>query len=73
LNCPSLIVNRINIQYIRPNENSDTNLIDFFKESQQTFQTNFKDQPAFIDKLDKSLILGDRKDFSLFNRVKLRS
>ena len=34
--------------------------MDFFKESKQTFQTNFKGQPAFIDKLDKSFILGDR-------------
>jgi hypothetical protein len=69
LNCPSLSVNRIDIQYIRPNENYDTNLMDFFKESQQTFQTNFKGQPAFIDKLDKSLILGDRKDSSYFVRI----
>lgn len=68
LNCPSLSVNRIDIQYIRPNKNSDTNLMDFFKESKQTFQTNFNGQPAFIDKLDKSLILGDR-DSSYFVRV----
>ena len=68
LNCPSLSVNRIDIQYIRPNENYDTNLMDFFKESKQTFQTNFKGQPAFIDKLDKSLILGDR-DSSYFVRI----
>ena len=69
LNCPSLSVNRIDIQYIRPNENYDTNLMDFFKESKQTFQTNFKGQSAFIDKLDKSLILGDRKDSSYFVRI----
>jgi hypothetical protein len=56
LNCPSLSVNRIDIQYVRPNENYDTNLMDFFKESKQIFQTNFKGQPAFIDKLDKPLI-----------------
>ena len=68
LNCPSFSVNRIDIQYIRPNENYDTNLMDFFKESKQTFQTNFKGQPAFIDKLDKSLILGDR-DSSYFLRI----
>ena len=37
--------------------------MDFFKESKQTFQTNFNGQPAFIDKLDKSLILGDRDSF----------
>jgi len=69
LNCPSLSVNRIDIQYIRPNENYDTNLMDFFKESKQTFQTNSKGQQAFIDKLDKSLILGDRKDSSYFVRI----
>jgi hypothetical protein len=68
LNCPSLNINRIDIQYIRPNENPDTNLMDFFKESKQTFQTNFNGQPAFIDKLDKSLILGDR-DSSYFVRI----
>lgn len=68
LNCPSLSVNRIDIQYIRPNENYDTNLMDFFKESKQTFQTNFKGQTTFIDKLDKSLILGDR-DSSYFVRI----
>lgn len=68
LNCSSFSVNRIDIQYIRPNENYDTNLMDFFKESKQTFQTNFKGQPAFIDKLDKSLILGDR-DSSYFVRI----
>ena len=68
LNCPSLSINRINIQYIRPNENPDTNLMDFSKESKQTFQTNFNGQPAFIDKLDKSLILGDR-DSSYFVRI----
>ncbi len=43
--------------------------MDFFKEFKQTFQTNFNDQPAFIDKLDKSLILGDRKDSSYFVRI----
>ena len=42
--------------------------MDFFKESKQTFQNNFKGQPAFIDKLDKSLILGDR-DSSYFLRI----
>jgi hypothetical protein len=68
LNCPSLSINRIDIQYIRPNENPDTNLMDFSKESKQTFQTNFNGQPAFIDKLDKSLILGDR-DSSYFVRI----
>jgi hypothetical protein len=68
LNCPSLNINRIDIQYIRPNENPDTNLMDFFKESKQTFQTNFNGQPALIDKLDKSLILGDR-DSSYFVRI----
>ena len=68
LNCPSLSVNRIDIQYIRPNENYDTNLMDFFKESKQTFQANFNGQPAFVDKLDKSLILGDR-DSSYFVRI----
>ena len=69
LNCPSLSINRIDIQYIRPNENDDTNLMDFFEESKKTFQTNFKGQPAFIDKLDKSLILGDRQDSSYFVRI----
>lgn len=69
INCPTLSVNRIDIQYIRPNENDDTDFMDFFKKSKQTFQTNFKDQPAFIDKLDKSLILGDRKDSSYFARI----
>ena len=69
LNCPSLSINRIDIQYIRPNQNPDTNLMDFFKESKQTFQTNFKGQPAFIDKLDKSLILGDRQDSWYFVRI----
>ena len=69
LNCPSLSVNRIDIQYIRPNQNYDTNLMDFFEESKKTFQTNFKDQTAFIDKLDKSLILGDRQDSSYFVRI----
>lgn len=68
LNCSSFSVNRIDIQYIRPNENYDTNLMDFLKESKQTFQTNFKGQPAFIDKLDKSLIIGDR-DSSYFVRI----
>ena len=72
LNCPSLSINRIDIQYIRPNENPDTNLMDFFKESKQTFQTNFNGQPAFIDKLDKSLILGDRDSSSLQSKY-LRS
>ena len=42
--------------------------MDFFKGYKRTFQTNFKDQPAFIDKLDKSLLLGDR-DFSYFVRI----
>ena len=42
--------------------------MDFFKESKQTFQTNFNGQPAFIDKFDKSLILGDR-DSSYFVRI----
>ena len=69
MNCPSLSVNRIDIQYIRPNENDDTDLMDFFQESKQTFQTNFKGQPAFIDKLDKSLILGDRQNSSYFVRI----
>ena len=68
LNCTSLSINRIDSQYIRPNENPDTNLMDFFKESKQTFQTNFNGQPAFIDKLDKSLILGDR-DSAYFVRI----
>jgi hypothetical protein len=68
LNCPSLSINRIDIQYIRPNENSDTNFMDFFKESKKTFETNFKGQPAFIDNLDKSLILGDRHS-SYFIRI----
>jgi len=68
LNCPSLSINRIDIQYIRPNENPDTNLMDFFKESKQIFQTNFNGQQAFIDQLDKSLILGDR-DSSYFVRI----
>ena len=72
LNCPSLSINRIDIQYIRPNENLDTNFMDFFKESKQTFQTNFNGQPAFIDKLDKSLILGDRDSSSLQSKY-LRS
>jgi hypothetical protein len=68
LNCSSFSVNRIDIQYIRPNENPDTNLMDFFKESKQTFQTNFNGQPAFIDKLDKSIILGNRES-SYFGRI----
>lgn len=68
LNCPSLRINRIDIQYIRSNQKYDTHLMDFFQESKQTFQTNFKGQPAFIDKLDNSLILGDR-DSSYFLRV----
>ena len=68
LNCPSLSVNRIDIQYIRPNKNYDTDLINFYQESKQTFQSNFKDQPAFIDKLDNSLILGDRNS-SYFVRI----
>ena len=42
--------------------------MDFFKESKQTFQTNFNGQPAFIDKLDKSLILVDR-DSAYFVRI----
>lgn len=58
-------VNRIDMQYIRPNQKDDTDFMDFFKESKQTFQTNLKGQPAFIDKLDKSLILGDQ-DSSYF-------
>lgn len=41
LNCHSLSINRIDIQYIRTNENPDTDLMGFFKESKQTFQTNF--------------------------------
>ena len=53
LNCPSLSINRIDIQYTRTNQNPDTDLMDFFKESKQTFQTNFNGQPAFINKLDK--------------------
>ena len=69
MNCPSLSINRIDIQYIRPNENDDTDLIDFFEESKQTFQTNFKGQPAFMNKLDKSLILGDRQDSYYFVRI----
>ena len=68
LNCPSLSINRIDIQYTRTNQNPDTDLMDFFKESKQTFQTNFNGQPAFINKLDKSLILGDR-DSSYFVRI----
>jgi hypothetical protein len=43
--------------------------MDFSKKSKQTFQTNFKGQPAFIGKSDKSLILGDRKDSSYFVRI----
>ena len=69
LNCPNLSVNRIDIQYIRPNQKDDTDLMHFFKESKQIFQTNFKGQPAFIDKLDKSIILGDRQDFWYFVRI----
>lgn len=68
LNCPSLSINRIDIQYIRLNQNPDTNLMHFFKQSKQTFQTNFNGQPAFIDKLHKSLILGYR-DSSYFLRI----
>ena len=42
--------------------------MDFFKESKQTFQTNFNSRPAFIDKLNKSLIIRDRdsSDFLKF-------
>ena len=68
LNCPSLSVNRIDIQYIRPNQNYDTNLMGFFKESKETFQTNFNDQPALINNDNKSLILGDRNS-SYFLRI----
>lgn len=78
MNSHSLSVNRINIQYIKPNKNDDTNLIDFFEEPKQTFQINFKGQPTFMNKLDKSFILGDREierffvlSKNLFNRVKL--
>ena len=35
------------INYIRPNQKDDTYFIDFFEDSKQTFETNFKDQPAF--------------------------
>ena len=37
MNCYNLSVNRIDIQYIRPNKKDDTDLMDFFKESKQTF------------------------------------
>ena len=69
LNCPSLTVNRIDINYIRPNQKDDTYFMDFFEESKQTFETNFKDQSAFIDRLDKSLVLGDRESSSYFVRI----
>ena len=69
MNCPSVSVNRIDIQYIRPNQNDDTDLIDFCQESKQTFQTNFKSQPAFIDKRDRSLSLGDRENSAYFVRI----
>ena len=69
INCPSVSVNRIDIQYIRPNQNDDTDLIDFYQESKQTFQTNFKSQPAFINKRDRSLILGDRENSAYFVRI----
>ena len=69
MNCPSVSVNRIDIQYIRPNQNDDTDLIDFYQESKQTFQTNFKSQPAFIDKRDRSLSLGDRENSAYFVRI----
>lgn len=65
LNCSSLSVNRIDIQYIRLNENYRTNLMDFFKESKQTFQINFKGQPAFIDKLVAPYIFDTRQFFLL--------
>lgn len=30
LNCPNISISRIDIQYIRPNQNYETNFIDFF-------------------------------------------
>ena len=44
LNYPSLSINRIDIQYIRPNENPDTNLMDFLKNLSKLFKLSFKDQ-----------------------------
>ena len=68
LNCPNISISRIDIQYIRPNENHDTNLMDFFNESKEIFQTNFVGQPAFVGTDGKSIILGDR-DSSYFVRI----
>lgn len=68
LNCTNISINRIDIQYIRPNQNYETNFIDFFNESKEIFQTNFVGQPAFVGTDGKSIILGDR-DSSYFVRI----
>jgi hypothetical protein len=68
LNCPNISISRIDIQYIRPNQNYETNFIDFFNESKEIFQTNFVGQPAFVGTDGKSIILGDR-DSSYFVRI----
>nr|YP_010283342.1 hypothetical protein MKU01_pgp032 [Psammodictyon constrictum]ULD16461.1 hypothetical protein [Psammodictyon constrictum] len=72
LNCSKFSVNRIDIQYVKStthyDSNYEVNLMKFYKESKQTFQTKFKGQPAFIDKFDKSIVLGDRRS-SYFLRI----
>ena len=68
LNCPNISISRIDIQYIRPNQNYETNFIDFFNESKEIFQTNFVGQPAFVGTDGKSIILGDRYS-SYFVRI----
>ena len=69
LNCPNLSITRIDVQYIRPNQKSDTDLIDFFEKSKEAFETQFKNQTAYIHYSDKSLILGNRKTSSYFLRI----
>ena len=68
LNCPNISISRIDIQYIRPNQNYETNFIDFFNESKEIFQTNFVGQPAFVGTDSKSIILGNRYS-SYFVRI----
>ena len=72
LNCPNLKVARVDINFIRPNQNNDTDVSELFEKSKQTFLNRYKDRSweGYQDENGKlqSLALGDR-DSSYYVRI----
>lgn len=58
LNCPNLSINRIDIQYIRPNENTDTNLMDFFIKSLENWLNQSSNLFWLIRRINTKTLIG---------------